>query len=290
MAKTTWAHLLACPRCKAALLDESAALICGSCKAQYAWQGEVAWFLESSESERQQLATPDGQAMVAGYRQPKAWISALRKVISSEYFPGKAWRLAKKKALSVAGQVLVVGSGITRYEGALHLDLDDFPGVDLVADAHAIPLKDASVDAVVCEVVLEHAHQPKHILQEVQRVLKPGGRLFFVVPFVFPYHGHPADYRRWSKEGLAQDFSFLEALEVGVMGGPCSSMVNLLSEWAYVLSGLRFPRGYTLIKGGFTALLFPLKFIDIVANRFPEAHRLASTLYVAGRMPEKEQG
>lgn len=284
MAQNSWRPLLACPHCRAALEGGEPLLTCGVCSETFTFENEVAWFLGQTESERARLSSPDGQAMVAGYRQPNSWVTFLRKIISSEYFPGTAWRKAKAQALEMPGPILIVGSGITRYERAIHLDLDDFPGVDLVADAHAIPLQENSVDAVVCEVVLEHANEPMKILAEVRRVLKPGGRLFFVVPFVFPYHGHPSDYRRWSREGLAQDFHFLDDLDIGVMGGPCSSMVNLLSEWAYVLTGLKFPKGYTLVKGGATALLFPLKFLDLVVNQFPEAHRLASTLYVAGQM------
>jgi len=228
------------------------------------------------------LATTDGKNMVSGYRQPSRLLQALRRVISSEYFPGKAWRAAKENTLAHGPNTLILGSGVTRYSGAIHLDLDDFPGVDVVADAHELPFRDGSLDAVVCEVVLEHAAQPLRILAETKRVLKPGGRIFFVVPFVFPYHGHPADYRRWSRQGLEMDFAEFSNLEIGIMGGPCSSMVNLLSEWAYTLSGLPFPKGYTWIKGGVTACLFPIKFLDALVNRFPEAHRLASTLYVTG--------
>ena len=59
-------------------------------------------------------------------------------------------------------------------------------------------------------------------------------------------------------------------------------MVNLLTEWIYIISGLAFPKGYVAIKGLATAVLFPLKFADVLINRFPEAHRLASTLYITG--------
>jgi hypothetical protein len=69
-------------------------------------------------------------------------------------------------------------------------------------------------------------------------------------------------------------------VETGIHGGPTSSLVNLITEWMYIASGQTFPRGYTLIKGAGTLVLFPFKFLDFVLNRFPEAHRLASTLYI----------
>ena len=283
-AMPDWYVLLACPKCKEPIQPQGKSLVCEACAAHYEVGLNAVWMLPGTPSDRQRLESTDGQVMVSGYRQPNRLLKALRHLISSEYFPGKAWRAAKARTLANGPNTLILGSGVTRYPNAIHLDLDDFPGVDVVADAHSLPFRDGCMDGVVCEVVLEHAAQPLRILCETQRVLKPGGRFFFVVPFVFPYHGHPADYRRWSKQGLEQDFSAFSNLEIGIMGGPCSSMVNLWSEWAYTLSGLRFPKGYTLIKGGATALLFPIKFLDALVNRFPEAHRLASTLYIAGQL------
>jgi len=182
---------------------------------------------------------------------------------------------------------LVVGSGVTRYPDATHLDLDAFPGVDIIADATRIPFKEATFDAVLCEVVLEHVHQPQEVIAEALRVLKPGGSCFFIAPFLFPFHGHPSDYRRWSVEGLKVEFSAFDKIETGIHGGPSSGLVNLLSEWIYILTGFKYPKGYTLFKGGATALLFPLKFMDIILNRFPEAHRMASTLYLYAEKQEK---
>ena len=273
-----WRQLLACPRCNKSLAQHEAGFICDACPAEYPRQHHAITFIETDLTQ-----TSDARAMVAGYRKPNRIVTAIRRVISSEYFPGKGWRAARDRVLAAEAPILVIGSGITQYPNAIHLDLDDFPGVDLVADAHHLPLRDNSVNGVLCEVVLEHVPDPRQVIAEAFRVLKPGGRFFFIVPFVFPYHGHPSDYRRWTREGLARAFSAFTDLEIGIHGGPCSSMVNLLSEWAYLLSGLRHPRGYVPIKGLATALLFPIKYLDLVVNRFPEAHRLASTLFVTGK-------
>jgi len=49
------------------------------------------------------------------------------------------------------------------------------PGVEFrVADAEAIPLADASVDAVTCPFGLLHMERPERVLAEVARVLRPG--------------------------------------------------------------------------------------------------------------------
>lgn len=44
------------------------------------------------------------------------------------------------------------------------------------ASADDIPFDDSSFDSVVCRSVLHHLHFPKKALEEMKRVLKPGGR------------------------------------------------------------------------------------------------------------------
>lgn len=45
----------------------------------------------------------------------------------------------------------------------------------LKGDAHALPLEDASVDVLVCRATLHHLEKPIIALQDMTRVLKPGG-------------------------------------------------------------------------------------------------------------------
>lgn len=53
----------------------------------------------------------------------------------------------------------------------------------LPADAHSLPLGDASVDVAIMGEVLEHVEEPARALEEVYRVLKPGGHLLADVPW-----------------------------------------------------------------------------------------------------------
>lgn len=43
-----------------------------------------------------------------------------------------------------------------------------------------LPLEDNSVDAALASVVLHEMHQPVKLLQELQRCLKPGGRIYII--------------------------------------------------------------------------------------------------------------
>jgi ArsR family transcriptional regulator len=57
----------------------------------------------------------------------------------------------------------------------------DLPNVDVKHGAlESLPLADASLDAVMCVLVLHHVPSPGDALAEACRVLKPGGRLLVV--------------------------------------------------------------------------------------------------------------
>jgi SAM-dependent methyltransferase len=44
-------------------------------------------------------------------------------------------------------------------------------------DAHHLPVSEAAFDVVYARYVLEHVHDPPQVLAEMQRVLRPGGRV-----------------------------------------------------------------------------------------------------------------
>jgi SAM-dependent methyltransferase len=87
-------------------------------------------------------------------------------------------------ALQAAGADPV---GVELAEAALERARANAPGADLrrLADDGSIPLEHGSVDLVWCSEVLEHVGDTAHLLLEVRRVLRPGGRLLVTVP----YHG-----------------------------------------------------------------------------------------------------
>ena len=75
--------------------------------------------------------------------------------------------------------------GVEIAEAALERARRNAPGADLrlLEPDGSIPLEHASVDLVWCSEVLEHVADTEHVLLEVRRVLKPGGRLLVTVPF-----------------------------------------------------------------------------------------------------------
>jgi SAM-dependent methyltransferase len=105
--------------------------------------------------------------------------------------------------------VLDVGCGTMPYRplftarGARYLGVDIDGTPDILIDAQgALPLADESVDFAVSFQVLEHVRDVAGYLATIRRVLRNGGSLFLSTHGVWPYHPHPTDYWRWTREGL----------------------------------------------------------------------------------------
>ncbi len=89
-------------------------------------------------------------------------------------------------------------------------DMDDYGPEGrlqfLCADALRLPFADASFDRVICSEVLEHIPNYLSVLEEIDRVLKPGGKLCVSVPRAWPeylcwrlswqYHNTPGGHIR----------------------------------------------------------------------------------------------
>src|ERR1035437_6155312 len=71
-----------------------------------------------------------------------------------------------------------------RDESAVGVDLLDLPGVDILGDALEVlrSLPDSSVDAIYSEHFMEHVSEPRLVLSEAARVLKPGGEFRAIIP------------------------------------------------------------------------------------------------------------
>ncbi|HET7333269.1 class I SAM-dependent methyltransferase [Dyella sp.] len=72
------------------------------------------------------------------------------------------------------------------------------------ANGASLPFVESIFDTVLLLEVLEHVSDPEDVLSEIRRVLKPGGKLLLSVPFLYPLHDAPIDYRRYTAPGLVQ--------------------------------------------------------------------------------------
>ena len=82
----------------------------------------------------------------------------------------------------------------------------DYPEVDI----QKMPYDDDSFDYVIADLVLEHVRNPWLGVEEVRRVLKPGGITILTSALMVPIHGEPHDYWRFTFYGmevLCENFS-----------------------------------------------------------------------------------
>lgn len=85
-------------------------------------------------------------------------------------------------------------------------DIPENASADVHLDtAGRLPVPDGSVDVVISAQVLEHVPNVSVYLAECLRVLRPRGVLLLSTHGTWVYHPHPADYRRWTRSGLAYD-------------------------------------------------------------------------------------
>src|SRR5712671_874863 len=97
---------------------------------------------------------------------------------------------------------LYIGGAGRVVMGYVNLDLFALPGVDVAANAEHLPFPSDVFQRVECDAVLEHVQDPAQVMQEIRRVLLPGGYLHLVTPFCHPFHEYPKDYRRFTLDGL----------------------------------------------------------------------------------------
>ena len=116
------------------------------------------------------------------------------------------------ESLDQPGVVLDAGAGDCCYEPTFKghtYESADFCQVDkaysevtYVCDLADIPVEADRYDLVFCSQVLEHLPEPKKVLEEFLRVLKPGGKLWLSAPLFFPEHEQPYDFYRYTQFGF----------------------------------------------------------------------------------------
>lgn len=123
-----------------------------------------------------------------------------------------------------------------RYETADFLAVEGkkYEQPDYVCDLADIPVDGARFDHVVFTQVLEHLPEPANVLEELHRVLKPGGTLWLTAPFFYAEHERPYDFFRYTQFGLRHllEAAGFEVLEVEWMEG----YLGTLSYQARVMS------------------------------------------------------
>jgi SAM-dependent methyltransferase len=91
--------------------------------------------------------------------------------------------------------------------------------------------------------VLEHVFTPDLFLEEIVRVLKPGGQLLLTVPFVWDEHEQPWDYARYTSFGLKSllENNDLDVVEQYKLNADIRVLFQLVNAYLYKVLWTRYP-------------------------------------------------
>lgn len=142
-------------------------------------------------------------------------------------------------------RILDVGCGVKPYypffadvaSEYVGVDVVENPAAELLGSVEALPVEDASFDVVLCTQVLEHCDDPAQAVRELRRATRPGGRVLASTHGVQVYHPSPADYWRWTHEGLHRLFATSadwSSLSVTPAAGTASALAMLLATYVEI--------------------------------------------------------
>ena len=192
-----------------------------------------------------------------------------------------------------SGRTLDVGAQNGPYAAffpnRIPLDIVRGRDVRIIGDAQALGLADEVFDVVLCTEVLEHLPEPQRAIDEMFRVLRPGGTLLLTTRFLFPIHDAPNDYFRFTKYGLRhllRRFTIVELQEETDSVGAIAVLLQRLGMQARTL-GPTSTRAIWLISARVTR-----RFGFLIRREYGDSRRLTpetgimtSGYHVACRKP-----
>lgn len=96
----------------------------------------------------------------------------------------------------------------------MRLDINAKTNPDICCSVTDIKWPSDYFDTVIATEVLEHVYSPEKAIDEINRVLKPGGVCILSTRFIYPYHPSPKDYYRFTKGALEYLFRKFSEIEV----------------------------------------------------------------------------
>lgn len=256
-----------CPQCSRKAEEYAGQIRCGGFSAS---EVKSDWFNRVKEAVKRRLGT--------FYQWAIDWISPV--------YTGYAKRRIKAYLNSFNLQrelVADLGSGPLRHaKDLLCCDGVNYENVDLVTDLEQLPINANSCDGIMSIAVLEHVTDPRAHVAEMARILKPGGRVLCLIPFLQGYHASPYDFQRFTSSGMKHLFRDFEIVSVDPADGPTSALIWTFQEWLAMVLSLGIRPVYKAIFP-LTYLLSPLKIFDVVLRHHPAALNSTSSFIIEAR-------
>lgn len=166
------------------------------------------------------------------------------------------------RTIPAGSMVLDAGAGSAPYKHLVsHANYEsaDFEMVDkayakstYVCDLRNIPVEEGRYDFVLFNQVMEHLPDPRSVLNELFRVMKPGGRLIYSGPLFYEEHEQPYDFFRYTSFGVNLLFK-----EAGFIIQRLDWLEGYFGTVAYQMNrmGQFLPARPSSIAGGLTGLI-----------------------------------
>lgn len=195
---------------------------------------------------------------------------------------------ALKEILSLIpdAEILVIGSGDTSIRGnATYTDVAFGANVQCIADAHDLPFLDKSFDACFAVAVLEHVADPYRCVDEIMRVLRPGGYVYSETPFMQPVHMGAYDFTRFTHLGHRRLFRYFDEVKSGIALGPGTSAGQMLRYALASISDHPSMKRWLKLFGLFIA--YPFRWLDYLSSSNRSAYDSASGFYFFGTLRQQ---
>ena len=134
--------------------------------------------------------------------------------------------------LDVGGRIqpyrVLLGGRCARY---VAVDLRQTPLVNVIGNACQLPFADRRFDLIICTQVLEYIADPRVVIMEMHRCLKPGGSLLLSVPSVFPRDSE-AEYWRFLPAALQNLLADFRRVEIAPEGNTLAGFLRTVNVCA----------------------------------------------------------